>query len=136
MAKYTKRLRKQTLPPSKWFREQEDDDKANLKLVFRWMAQVRGLSVRDLDTMWGEEGEGADKVVALLPSDVIHSKDIRPTVSEYATKNYKELFAESFAFRATGKELPKSVSALLDKSIPVARNALEKGASGESADEE
>lgn len=36
-------------------------------------------------------------------------------------KSYRELFAESFAFRMTGKKLPKAVEALLDKSLEYAR---------------
>lgn len=130
--KYRKELAKQSEPPSLWAKSQEDDEaKADLKVIFRWIQQMRRLSLKELDLLWGEEGDGRDEVLALLPDSELHSKDIQPSVSEYATKNFKELFAEAFSYYLLKNELkqnlPKEVTTLLEKSIPVARNALEKG---------
>jgi len=56
---------------------------------------------------------------------------LRSEIKLTATKNYRELFAESFAFHMLKKSLPRSVSELMDRSLPIARNALIKGAEAE-----
>lgn len=114
-------------PPNHWALSQDEDTLADWKVVFRWVHQVRGLYPKDLDTLWGETGEGCDDVLALLPRSDIHSKDVKPSVSEYATNSYKELFAEAFAFYMVKRDLPSNVHNLLEKSIPIARNALLSG---------
>lgn len=43
-----------------------------------------------------------------------------------ATKNVRELIAESFAYHVIGKKLPKDVVKLVERSIAYAKNRIEK----------
>lgn len=43
--------------------------------------------------------------------------DYEQLISQYATKNYNELFAESFAYYLLGKDLPKVVNTLMNKTF-------------------
>jgi hypothetical protein len=67
-----------------------------------------------------------DDIRGLWPLRNIPRKELAPIVSEYATKNHKELFAESFAYLLTGKKLPEPIVRLLEKSISHAKANVEK----------
>jgi len=126
MIAYHRALAAQELEPTTWITDLEDDEKADWKLILKWVSQVRGLRPKDLNLLWGEDAAGKDEVMRLLPRSGLQSKDIKPSVSEYATKNYRELFAECLAYRMTGKSIPKSCSELLDKSLSLAKIGLKK----------
>ena len=47
-------------------------------------------------------------------------------VTDYATKSYKELLAESFAYYCVGKKLPKDIVKLVERTISYTKAKLEK----------
>lgn len=57
-----------------------------------------------------------DSVLSQWPTQITVD-DYEQLISQYATKNYNELFAESFAYYILGKELPKVVNNLMTKTI-------------------
>ena len=87
------------------------------KILLRWFKQIHHLSPKDLSTMW--EAEDLDQITGLWPTVAIDSSKLAPLVTEYATVNSEELFAESFAFHAQKKKLPANVTALMDKSLGI-----------------
>ena len=70
------------------------------------------LDVDHLDTLI----QSNDFDMTWLPS-VVYVSDIDTHITEYATKNVEEFFAEAFAFYITGKVLPKDVTSLLTETI-------------------
>jgi hypothetical protein len=105
------------------FKGQLDEGDA---LAFKWILKVirtqHKLSIKELDTLFA--AEFFDDIQDVWPEKVTMN-DLNPLVTEYATKNYRELFAESFAYYMTGKSLPKAVTALLEKSISYAKSNSE-----------
>jgi len=108
--------------PSRFKAEIEDDE---LKLAYQWIlrtiAQNHAISVRELDKLF--EADFKSDIEALWPKHHIRKKDLEPIVTEYATKNFKELFAESFRIYMEGGKLPKNVHSLLEKSLTYIKNA-------------
>mgnify|MGYP003402399308 FL=1 len=104
-----------------WNSSLEEDAKPSARAVLRWIRQNRRVRPHDLDTLliaceW-------DEVRSLWPDDTIETKhEIDPVVSEYATINCSELFAEAWAFKLTGIKLPKKVDALVDKTMSILRD--------------
>lgn len=94
---------------------ENDERTPQLKTLARWFKQVRHLSFRDLGVIW-EAGE-MDAFNALWPDSDVDSSELAPIVSEYATKNVEELFAESFAYHCTAQKLPSKISDLLEKTL-------------------
>ncbi len=92
-------------------------------LAFNWairtIRQDHSVSMRELDCLF--EAEDKDEIVKLWPQRTLHKKDLAPVVSEYATTNYHELFAESVAFHLTKRKLPAPIAALVEKSLSVAK---------------
>lgn len=111
-------------PPSAFKANLSEEDTQVYKLILQYISREHSVTVKELDILF--EADYKDEIKAVWPVRGIPKKDLAPVVSEYATKSYKELFAESFAFRMTGKKLPKNVEALLDKSISYARSNYEK----------
>ena len=95
------------------------------KWILRTIQSVHGLSVKELDFLF--EAGMLDDIKKLWPVRTIPRKELEPIVSEYATKNYKELFAETFAFYFTKKKLPEPLKRLLEKSMSYAKSNREKG---------
>lgn len=95
-------------------------------LAFKWILKIirtqHKLSIKELDTLF--LAEYFDDIQDVWPERVTMN-DLNPLVTEYATKNYRELFAESFAYHMTGKSLPKAVTTLLEKSISYAKSNSE-----------
>lgn len=99
-------------------------------LAFNWALRViradHAVSVRELDILF--EAEDKDEIRKLWPQRTIHKKDLSPVVSEYATKNYHELFAESIAFYLSKtKKLPQPIVNLVEKSLAFAKANQLKG---------
>ena len=55
-------------------------------------------------------------MLSLWPKS-ISTSDYEAIISQYATKNYKELFAEAFSFYLTDRELPEVVNKLIKRTI-------------------
>lgn len=100
----------------------DDEDKEDqVKVIMRWFKQVNHLSPKDLSVLWA--AGDIDHLKDLWPKTAIDSSKLAPLISEYATKNCEETIAESFAYYATGKKIPKSCTALLERSLSVARRS-------------
>lgn len=112
-------------PPSAYKANLSEEDTVIYKLILQYINKEHSVSVKELDILF--EADYRDEIRSVWPVRGIPKKDLAPIVSEYATKNVRELFAESFAFRMAGKKLPKAVESLLDKSMSYARSNYEKG---------
>lgn len=101
-------------------KEIEEEDRASLRAVLHWIAQNRGVRAHELDVLMLAENH--DEITSLWPTKSIAAKrELKPAVSEYATKAMPELIAESFAFYMLKKKLPKSITALIEKSLATAK---------------
>jgi hypothetical protein len=92
------------------------------KAIVDWFNQAHNIKMRDLELLW-KSGK-SDQLMSLWPDHLIDTHDLKPVVSEYATKNSEELFAESFAFYCQKKKLPSKVQSLLDDSLRLARETI------------
>jgi hypothetical protein len=98
----------------------EDEEVAHrIKILGRWFKQIHHLGMKDLATIWA--AGDLDQLGALWPTVAIDSSKLNPLVSEYATKNVEELWAESFAFYCQKKALPDQIMTLMDKSLSIVK---------------
>lgn len=102
-------------PPSDFKRGLDEEDALAFKWIIRTIQQVNGLSIKDLDVLF--EADMKDEVTKVWPVRNISHKELAPIVSEYATQNSRELFAECFAFYMTKKKLPEPIVKLMERSI-------------------
>lgn len=105
--------------PSDFKGQLGEDDALAFKWIVRTIQSVNALSIKDMDTLF--EADMKDEIRKLWPVRTIPRKELEPVVSEYATKNYKELVAESFAFHLIGKKLPEPIVRLVEKTISLAK---------------
>ena len=108
-------------PPSTFSSTLSDEDTRTFRWVMRTIQAYRAVSIKELDTLY--EGENVDAIEDLWPKRAIPLKELAPVVSQYATKNYRELLAESVAFYLVGKDLPADVTKLVERSLTYARKA-------------
>lgn len=105
--------------------EVDEETKAELKLILKWIKEVKGITIKELDLLLQADTKSATKAFKdAWPKVDINSKSLKPIITEYATVNFRETFAESFAFYVCGKKLPPHVTELMEKSISLARNYL------------
>ena len=101
-----------------------DEEQRN---AFNWIIRTikadHAVSIKELDTLF--EADAKDEITNLWPQRTLHKKDLQPVVSEYATTNYCELIAESFAFYWTKRKLPASIVKLVEKSLSHAKVSQE-----------
>lgn len=110
-----------TSPTKSWQHELEEDDVPKAHAIFRWIKTNRHLSAKELDMLLLADKE--DEVTGLWPAHSIDTKsDLKPLVSEYATVSMSELWAESLAFKFTGRQLPKAIDRLVDETLAIAKN--------------
>lgn len=97
-----------------------EEDSAMMKVVLRDMHLASRMRPRDVDVMLSaEDHENLRGLWPTLPS----GKTVpEPILTDYATKNVQELFAESFAFYLLGKKLPHSVSKLLESTLQLVKS--------------
>ena len=104
--------------PSDFKGQLEESDQEAYKLILKAIKQQHKLGVKELDVLF--VAEFTDQIRALWPETVI-ANDLNPLVTKYATKNYRELFAEAFAYHMSGRELPEEVKELVEESIAYAK---------------
>lgn len=105
-----------------WMSSLEVEERRKANLVVAWIRKVHSINSEELDCLLGSQEQ--ERVHDLWPLDVLSVKGTVPLVTEYATKSVAELFAESFCLYLVGKELPKSVNKLIEKSISLAKSEL------------
>lgn len=111
-------------PPSAFKGQLEEDLVLSYKLILKYISQIHGIGLRELDVLW--EADDKDVIKDMWPTKSLSQKDLKPLVTPYATKNVRELIAESFAYHVIGKKLPKDVVKLVERSIAYAKNRIEK----------
>jgi uncharacterized protein (DUF2132 family) len=104
------------------FSEEDEEDLLTLKTAVRFISQVHKVKPREVSTLMA--AGKFDTLEDLWPQRDIDVNDLNPIVSEYAGTNVEELFAEAYSFYMTKKKLPKSVVALLEKSLSVAKTMV------------
>lgn len=104
--------------PSDFKGQLEEADQEAYKLILKAIKQQHKLGVKELNVLF--VAEFTDQIRALWPETVI-ANDLNPLVTKYATKNYRELFAEAFAYHMSGRELPEEVKELVEESIAYAK---------------
>ena len=85
------------------------------KAITQWLKETHKINPRELEIMW--RASKLEDIQKYWPDHMIDTHDLKPKVSEYATKNVEELFAECFAFYAMGKKLPDVCTTLLEDSL-------------------
>lgn len=105
--------------PSDFKSSLDEEQTIAFKCIMRTINSVNALSIKELDVLF--EAQMFDDIKSVWPLRTIPRKDIAPIVSEYATKNVKELFAESFAYYCIKRKLPDAVLKLVERSISYAK---------------
>lgn len=98
-------------------KELDEPEQTYFKLVQKHLQKCFKLNPKQLQLLYEENPE---VVLSKFPSSTL-KVEYETLVSEYATKNYHELFAESFAFYLEGKKLPKVIKDLIVNTIRVLR---------------
>lgn len=96
-------------------KEIDESDQVYFKSVVQHLCRCFKMTAKQLEILYEEDPE---TVLSKFPSTCTKT-DYETPVSEYATKNYSELFAESFAFYLLGYKLPEKVNTLTKKTISV-----------------
>lgn len=94
---------------------EEDSEKAKANLILRMIKQAHGVSVSDINALMA--AEDFETIKTVWPTSDLHSTEFDPLITEYATKNVKETFAESLALHMSGVKLPKQVIRLVDDTL-------------------
>jgi hypothetical protein len=87
--------------------------------VLRYIKQTHAIGVHELDLLF--QSEEFEEIRSMWPTKPLARKELAPIISEYATTHYEECLAEAFAFYLTGRQLPKNVVKLLDKTFSYAK---------------
>lgn len=107
------------------FRGQLDEEERNaFNWIIRAVAKDHVVSIKELDLLF--EAQYHDDIAGLWPKVTLNKKDLTPVVSEYATKNYHELFAESVSFHLIKRKLPDGVTKLVEATFAYAKANSEK----------
>lgn len=110
--------------PSDFRGQLEEEERNAFNWIMRTIKADHAVSIKELDLLF--EAEYKSDLEALWPKVTLNKKDLRPVVSEYATTNFKELFAESFAFHLGKRKLPEPVVKLVDDTMSYCRAAAGK----------
>lgn len=105
--------------PSDFRGQLEEDDRNAFNWIVRAIKADHSVSLSELDLLFVADFR-AD-IEGVWPKVTLNKKDLKPVVSEYATVNYKELYAESHAFYWVKKKLPEGVVKLVQDTISYAK---------------
>lgn len=101
----------------------DEDQLEAAKAIFAYINKAHGLRPFDIDVIL--LAENAESLEAYWPkSSSCFTRKLTPSVSEYATVNVHELFAESFAFYVAGVKLPKAITSLMEESLQKASRTM------------
>lgn len=104
--------------PSDFRGQLEEDERNAFNWIIRAIGQEHAVAIRDLDTLF--EAEDRDEITSLWPRHVLKKKDLKPIVSDYATKNWHELWAEAFSLRYSKLEpVSDGICTAIDKTLRV-----------------
>jgi hypothetical protein len=105
----------------KEFQKDEEETASYLKALGRWFRQIHHISPRELQVLW--EANDIATIESLWPTSSIDTSKMAPILTEYATKNVEECFAEAFAHYMMGNKIPAHIEKLLEKSLSVIKDA-------------
>lgn len=97
----------------------DEEEVLIFKEALAYFKKVHKMSVPDVDILLKQNSRS---LAFLWPTSAAVSTN-ETLVSDYARTNVHEMFAESYAFYATGKDLGKKLRKLMEKSIKVAAGA-------------
>lgn len=100
--------------------EISEDEVPVWKRVLTEVRTSSGLTPREINLLL--EAERPKSVRAAWPLTGLMRHELHPSVTQYALKNYRELFAETFAFWLLGRDIPEDLEALMVKSAQYARS--------------
>jgi hypothetical protein len=104
-----------------FMKSSEVEVQADVKLIFRWLHENRNLSHKEVEVLKTSKSASAKETLeSVWPTSSVRSKKLKPLVTEYATRNFRELFAEACSLYIMGKELPANVVSLVEKSLTLA----------------
>lgn len=107
-------------PPSAFKGQLGEEEALAFKWIIRTISQLHSITLSDLDTLF--VADMRDDIKALWPTRAISVKELAPIVSEYATKNVKELFAEAVSMHITKRhKFPEPLIKLIEKTISHAK---------------
>ncbi len=113
---------------------EEDKDKLIFKQAIRHISKNHRITAKEINSLLAAQKQ--DVIEYMWPDKDVDVNDLRPIVSEYAMKNVEELFAESFAFYMTKQKLPKSIEALMERSLSFAKDNVKKLSEKKDNDED
>ena len=91
----------------------DEEQKQLAKDCLKFIKKCFKVSNTELQKLFESDKE---RVIRAFPKSV-SSCNYELLISEYAKKNYKEMFAEAFSMYVMGKELPKEIRILVKKTI-------------------
>lgn len=100
-------------------RDLEEDELALFKEALSYLKKVHKMSPEDANVLLNQNS----KVLAeIWPTTASFSNtdSVTALLGEYAGTSVQEMFAESFALHLTGKQIPKTILKLLEKTLKVA----------------
>lgn len=103
----------------KAFAAQSPKAEKTVDVLKTWLRQVPHLSTKELSLAW--VAEDYDYLESVWPKASVDSSELSPVISEYATKNVEETFAECFAQYCLKKKLPEAYHSLMEKSLSIAK---------------
>ena len=93
-----------------------DDENNMLVLALSWISVNKGLSAKDISELM--ESRRTKTLINLWPSKFqLLDTEVETGVTEYSQKSAHELWAECFAFYASGVKLPKRLYKAVDRTL-------------------
>lgn len=106
---------------SEWRKNLTEEQQPMVGLVLRHIKQSHKAVASDITKLLAADDH--ETIKAFWPTEDIHSTELAPLISEYATKNVAETIAESLAYYMLGRKLPKGIVTLCEDSIQYAIGA-------------
>lgn len=100
-----------------------------VKVLNEWFKKIHHVGAKELGLAW--QADDLSYINKLWPTAPIDTSDLNPIISEYATRNVEELFAETFAFYMQKTKLPDEYVELMEESLSWARTAVKNTPDGE-----
>lgn len=103
---------------SDWRKAVDEENQDGISLILRHIKQSHKVKPSDLNKLLAD-GD-FDTIKSFWPTQDVHSTELAPLITEYATLNVAETISESFTYHMLGKKIPKAFSRLVEESIQFA----------------
>jgi len=111
-----KRLVEGSEAPRDFRGQLEEEERNAFNWILRTISQEHAVGLRELNILF--EAEQKEQIEKLWPKRTLLKKDLKPVVSEYACKNYHELWAEAFSLHyAKVQKVPPQIVELMERHI-------------------